>query len=342
LWSDIYWSKLTGCIRQLSQTVSPAISEWPWYTWVAGTQITGIIMHDQILDWWDVYNKASSDSLFVHLTGNETVSGIKTFTDWVKLWWTIGKMVVIWDDSALWDISIANTIWIIWEQDATKGNIQLWTVGNQSIYGANGNIWIREPNPSYPLSIWWVIYSSLWGFRFPDWTVQTTASTWWGGGWEVNTASNVWTWTWLFKQKTALDLQFKSIKSTDWSISITGNTNEVDFSISGWVGTVTQSVYAGVETTNATRTFAHWLWSTPKYVELTIYNASSPKSTWHYTVWWTQTYCGIWWVGTWFIWYMWGWPVDIKIAMWPIDWTNFTYTSTNTSATYNLLFKFIK
>lgn len=53
-----------------------------------------------------------------------------------------------------------------------------------------------------------------------------------GGGGEANTASNVGTGAGVFKQKTAVDLQFKSIRSSDGTVSITGNTDDVDITAS--------------------------------------------------------------------------------------------------------------
>lgn len=53
---------------------------------------------------------------------------------------------------------------------------------------------------------------------------------------EANTASNVGGFTGLFKQKTGVDLEFKSVQSSDGSISVTGNASDVDLST---VGTAT-------------------------------------------------------------------------------------------------------
>jgi len=49
-------------------------------------------------------------------------------------------------------------------------------------------------------------------------------------GWEDNTASNVWTWDWeVFKQKTWVDLELKTIKA--WSnITITNNASDIEIS----------------------------------------------------------------------------------------------------------------
>lgn len=48
-----------------------------------------------------------------------------------------------------------------------------------------------------------------------------------GGGGEVNTASNVGTGQGLFKQKSGVDLQFKTLLSSSGNLSITSGTNEV-------------------------------------------------------------------------------------------------------------------
>lgn len=52
-----------------------------------------------------------------------------------------------------------------------------------------------------------------------------------GTGGEANTASNVGGGTGIFKQKTGVDLEFKTLTSTDSSVTITGNTSTVELSV---------------------------------------------------------------------------------------------------------------
>ncbi len=49
-----------------------------------------------------------------------------------------------------------------------------------------------------------------------------------GGGGEANTASNVGGFEGVFKVKTGIDLEFKTLQSSDSSLTFTGNTNDVD------------------------------------------------------------------------------------------------------------------
>jgi hypothetical protein len=44
------WTTLTGLVRQLSKTADPAVSTGDWYTWIAGTTVKIVSMHDQMLD----------------------------------------------------------------------------------------------------------------------------------------------------------------------------------------------------------------------------------------------------------------------------------------------------
>lgn len=52
-----------------------------------------------------------------------------------------------------------------------------------------------------------------------------------GGGGEANTASNVGGFSDVFKTKSGIDLQFKTLQSSDSSLTLTGNTNDVDLVI---------------------------------------------------------------------------------------------------------------
>jgi len=49
-----------------------------------------------------------------------------------------------------------------------------------------------------------------------------------GGGGEANTASNVGGFVDVFKTKSGIDLQFKTVQSSDGSLDVTGNTDDVD------------------------------------------------------------------------------------------------------------------
>jgi len=62
------------------------------------------------------------------------------------------------------------------------------------------------------------------------------------GGWEDNEALNVWTWVWLFKDKTWVVLNFKSIKAGAW-IQINSSANELEI-VNNW--TVTPEVQVDI------------------------------------------------------------------------------------------------
>lgn len=69
-----------------------------------------------------------------------------------------------------------------------------------------------------------------------------------GSAGESNTASNVGTGAGVFKQKTGVDLEFKSLKSSDSSVTITGDTNEIDLV----VASAPSATYAGQTRTTYT------------------------------------------------------------------------------------------
>ena len=51
-----------------------------------------------------------------------------------------------------------------------------------------------------------------------------------GGSGSTETASNVGSFTGVFKQKTGNDLEFRTLQSSDNSIILGSNTNDIDFS----------------------------------------------------------------------------------------------------------------
>jgi hypothetical protein len=62
---------------------------------------------------------------------------------------------------------------------------------------------------------------------------SATTATWQneGGSGEVNTASNVGTGEGVFKQKTGVDLEFKSLLGTSNKIGITNNTSDLTINV---------------------------------------------------------------------------------------------------------------
>lgn len=76
----------------------------------------------------------------------------------------------------------------------------------------------------------WVTATESWG------TLTVNVPWGWPGGGEANTASNLWSWVWIFAQKDWVDLEFKSLTSTDNSVTITETGNTVDLSAPSWPG----------------------------------------------------------------------------------------------------------
>ena len=67
--SGVSGTTLTWLSRQLSRTSNPATSLGSGYTWIAGTPVRIVAMHDQIADLQDLYN---ADNTF---NGNNTFNG---------------------------------------------------------------------------------------------------------------------------------------------------------------------------------------------------------------------------------------------------------------------------
>ena len=70
---------------------------------------------------------------------------------------------------------IFNTPLLSPEEEASKLGLN-WDILELLSVLENGNIGIGNPNPEYKLSVDGIIESTYGGFRFPDGTVQTTAS----------------------------------------------------------------------------------------------------------------------------------------------------------------------
>ena len=101
---------------------------------------------------------------------------------------------------------------------------------NPSTYSVFGN--------SNPLSVYQsgTLKSRSQHLNFSGATVSesdgiTTVTITGGGGGEANTASNVGSGEGLFKQKTGLDLEFKSLIAGSTKLSLTGNTNDITLDV---------------------------------------------------------------------------------------------------------------
>lgn len=91
--SGVSGKTLTGLQRQLSKTANPATSQGSGYTWIAGTPVRIVAMHDQITDLQELL---SSNNTF---TGNNTFAGKTTLTgdfdvEWDLLVKSTGTLVI--------------------------------------------------------------------------------------------------------------------------------------------------------------------------------------------------------------------------------------------------------
>lgn len=90
-WIGFSWvsgTTLTGLTRQLSKTTNPATSQGSGFTWIAGTPVRIVAMHDQIADLQDLYN------------ANNTFNGDNTFT---------GTTTLTGDFDVEWDLLVKST-----------------------------------------------------------------------------------------------------------------------------------------------------------------------------------------------------------------------------------------
>jgi len=111
-------------------------------------------------------------------------------------------------------------------------------------------------------------------FHVKDWVLR------WGDKnfealWEANTASNVWSWIWIFKDKYWVDLRFKSIAGSNW-ISVVQQWDTLN--IVGWMVTETQTdifTWNWVQTvfTASKEVYNNWLiWITTIWGTTLVYN----------------------------------------------------------------------
>lgn len=86
--SGVSGKTLTGLTRQLSKTSNPATSQGSGYTWIAGTPVRIVAMHDQIADLQELLN------------ANNTFSGDNVFA---------GKTTLTGDFDVEWDLLVKST-----------------------------------------------------------------------------------------------------------------------------------------------------------------------------------------------------------------------------------------
>lgn len=86
--SGVSGKTLTGLTRQLSKTTNPATSQGSWFTWIAGTPVRIVAMHDQIADLQELLN------------ANNTFNGDNVYN---------GKTTLNGAFDVYWDLEIKNT-----------------------------------------------------------------------------------------------------------------------------------------------------------------------------------------------------------------------------------------
>ena len=87
------------------------------------------------------------------------------------------------------------------------------------------HLWQYIPQRMQDLNVSWNIFD--WAYISYNMASKKWKYVAWSWGWEVNTASNIWTGTWLYDSKLWADLRFKSLVAWSW-IVITTSWNDVN------------------------------------------------------------------------------------------------------------------
>lgn len=113
--SGVSGKTLTGLTRQLSKTANPATSQGSGFTWIAGTPVRIVAMHDQITDLQELLN------------ANNTFTGDNSFN---------GKTTLNGDFDVKWDLNIKNTGEIKVEGKSTPYPVVADTTERDALYTA--------------------------------------------------------------------------------------------------------------------------------------------------------------------------------------------------------------
>jgi len=141
--------------------------------------------------------------------------------------------------------------------------------------------WQHIPKRLQDLNITWNIFDgafitydlALRKFKYVAWTTT---------GWEANTASNIWTWHWVFDSKLWVDLRFKSLLAWTW-IVIVQNWDDLEIR-SSWITSCTEVISCVENATNITLQNLEVTWDTLlnnlSFVAWAIIDYTNSTSTW--------------------------------------------------------------
>jgi len=217
-----------------------------------------------IITWWTNWNFVTRDAWWDIQDSWIALNDSGTWTTDLLSADEIDDRISAWGGS--WEVNTASNVWT-WDWEVFKQKtwidlelktIKAWTnitVTNNASdieISAASSVWEANTGSNVGTGDWEVFKQKAWiDFEYKTikaWsniTVTNNASdieiaTTWLTSWEVNTASNVWTWDWdVFKQKTWTDLELKTIKA--WSnITVTNNASDIEIDYS-WVNMWTNS-----------------------------------------------------------------------------------------------------
>lgn len=134
-------STITGLVRGLSQTADPATA-WTWLTWIAGTKIKLVAMHDQLLDKneWDdalisavVYadTTARDAALWGDWVATINYTNIKTTADW--LFWRYNTTTNVWETIDTGTVTANASTTVAWKvEQSTAAQNTAWTATGET------------------------------------------------------------------------------------------------------------------------------------------------------------------------------------------------------------------